>query len=99
MLLFLNIFEINLVVITVRHPEIKAKLVVTKSDISKSMAMQAPTLAPEETPNKSGDTNLLLKMLWYIVPESAKAIPISVESNVLGILRYRIIRSDIGFIF
>ena len=62
--LFLNVLEINNVKATATNPKINANALIKALEKPIKIAKHAPTLAPLETPNKSGETSLLLKVLW-----------------------------------
>ena len=82
-------------------PNVKAKILTIKLDNDSSIAKQAPTLAPDETPKISGETNLLLNILWYIDPLIAKDAPITILTKTLYNLKLTITlyeRDSLSFI-
>lgn len=83
-----NTFEIINVKNIVNNPKIKENPLTTNPVNPNTIANAAPTLAPDDTPNKSGETNLLLNISWYTSPETDKAIPVSSAIIVLGILKF-----------
>lgn len=56
--LFLKAVATNKVITTVRIPNPKAKTLTNTDDSPNTIAIAAPTPAPDDTPSKSGDTNL-----------------------------------------
>ena len=56
--LFLKDFAMKVVASTVKTPKTKAKKLTKTDDAPITIAKAAPTPAPEDTPSKSGETNL-----------------------------------------
>ena len=86
---FLFIKEGNKTVIpTARSPPTNAKTTFPMYPKFKIIDIAAPTQAPCDTPNKSGDTKGFRKTPWYDAPAKESALPTAIAAINLGNLLY-----------
>ena len=91
--------EISNVKMTAINPKINDANPIKGVDNPNKIDKQAPTLAPLDTPKRSGDTNLLLKVLWQIAPLTESDAPTKIAISVVGILKYSMTFEDVELIF
>ena len=90
-----NNFGRSTVIKTVIKPTTNANNLIVPEEKPNRIAIPAPTQQPDPTPSMSGETNLLLKVVWYASPDTDKQAPTRKEAQALGMRMFAISASSV----